>query len=328
MVPHKDALSRIAIRRDENHHNAAMFSRPLIVAVGLGLGLVTAALASIWFWGELVAYIDPKDATDRKDVVQVFALIVAGAVGIVGAMVGLANVYFSRKNLEHNQESLNQQRLLEAERLQDATQQAYYEQIGSLLTEHGLRKSKVNDDVRLLAEAQTATVLQALDVPRKSQIVLFLARAQLIDQDDNIIVLTWADLRHVNLSNRNISETDFEGADLSHADLKDADLIQANLWGTDLIGADMRNADLSYSRLDYADLTDAKLDGVNLKRANLSNAKGVTDAELRKCHSVEGATMPDGQRLQDDAVPDGPTFDDWLKDREGHGKDGENSSPS
>jgi uncharacterized protein YjbI with pentapeptide repeats len=287
-----------------------------MVALSLVLVLIAAVLSGIWLWGELVDYINPKDATGRKDAVQVFALIVAGIVGIVGAGVGLANVYFSRKNLEHNQDTLNQQRLLEAQRAQDVAQQAYFEQMGNLLTEHGLRKSEVNDDARLLAEAQTATVLQTLDTARKAQIIQFLSRAQLIDRDDNIVVLVWADLSYVDLSNWSLLETDFEGAKLSHAVLRDTDLSRSNLTGTDLVGADLRTADLSYSYLNYADLTNAKLAGANLSNSNLLNAKGIADAELRKCRSLEGATMPNGQK-----------YDDWLKSK-GRGEHGENSSLS
>ena len=290
----------------------AMSSRTLIVALSLVLVLIAAVLSGIWFWGELVDYINPEDATGRKDAVQVFALIVAEIVGIVGAMVGLANVYFSRKNLEHNQDTLNQQRLLEAQRAQDVAQQAYFEQMGNLLTEHGLRKSAVNDDVRLLAEAQTATVLQTLDTARKSQIIQFLSRAQLIDRDDNIVVLVWADLSYVDLSNWSLLETDFEGAHLSHAVLRDTDLSRSNLTGTSLVGADLRTADLSYCYLNYADLTNAKLAGADLSNSNLLNAKGTTDAELRKCRSLEGATMPNGQK-----------YEDWLKNKEGREDDGE-----
>jgi hypothetical protein len=40
--------------------------------------------------------------------------------------------------------------------------------------------------------------------------------------------------------------------------------------------------------------------------------------QLRAARSLEGATMPDGQRLRSAENPDGPTFEDWLKDREKH----------
>ncbi len=54
----------------------------------------------------------------------------------------------------------------------------------------------------------------------------------------------------------------------------------------------------------------AKLDG-----ADLTGARNVTEHQLDTCESLEGATMPDGQK-----------YEDWLKSK-GPEKDGENSSP-
>jgi hypothetical protein len=199
-----------------------MTRRQGLVAALVGLSLVVAVALGVWFWGVLVDYVDPKDTTARKDVVQVFALIVAGVVGVIGAAVGLANVYFSRKNLE-------QQRSLESKRAQDEIEQAYYKQIGEMLTEQELRNSEVNDDIRLLAEAHTVTVLRAIGPRRKVQLILFLERAQLIHKDDQLVNLTRADLRHVDLSKQVLMEADLSYADLSHADLRGADLSGAVL---------------------------------------------------------------------------------------------------
>jgi hypothetical protein len=59
-----------------------------MVAAALGVVLpVAVALGILWFgwdwkaligWKPLVDYINPKNATDRKDAVQVYAVIVAG----------------------------------------------------------------------------------------------------------------------------------------------------------------------------------------------------------------------------------------------------------
>ncbi len=45
--------------------------------------LATSVLIGVGIWFLLVGYIEPNDPTGRKDVVQVFALIVAGIVGII-----------------------------------------------------------------------------------------------------------------------------------------------------------------------------------------------------------------------------------------------------
>jgi hypothetical protein len=36
--------------------------------------------------------------------------------------------------------------------------------------------------------------------------------------------------------------------------------------------------------------------------------------ELRKAKHIEGATMPDGQVLNGDSNPNGPTFEQWLEE--------------
>jgi hypothetical protein len=148
---------------------------PYVVAFcALCLGVL-----GIGLWELLAWYIDPKDAADRKNLVQVFALLLAGIVGAIGALVGLASIYFSRRNLEHNQAALEhnrkallQERELEKERVQDAALQAYYEQMGTLLTEKEL-VSKGHTEIRELARVQTLTVADRIDSNRKRLLLLF-----------------------------------------------------------------------------------------------------------------------------------------------------------
>jgi uncharacterized protein YjbI with pentapeptide repeats len=76
-----------------------------------------------------------------------------------------------------------------------------------------------------------------------------------------------------------------------------------------LSGAILRKADLSGADLSYADLTNAT----------------VTDEQLATCKHLEGATKLDGQILNSDDNPDGPTFEEWLKSR-GRGENGANGA--
>jgi hypothetical protein len=81
-------------------------------------------------------------------------------------------------------------------------------------------------------------------------------------------------------------------------------LVEANLVqrvdGRDPI-ISLMGSDLSEANLLFADLSEADLSGANLRRA-----RGVTNEELEQpAASLEGATMPDGQK-----------YEDWLKDRE------------
>jgi uncharacterized protein YjbI with pentapeptide repeats len=62
-------------------------------------------------------------------------------------------------------------------------------------------------------------------------------------------------------------------------------------------------------------LSGADVSGADFSGTNLRNAK-VTNEQLATCKSLEGATMPNGEK-----------YEDWLKSQ-GRREDGENSGPS
>jgi uncharacterized protein YjbI with pentapeptide repeats len=70
----------------------------------------------------------------------------------------------------------------------------------------------------------------------------------------------------------------------------------------------------------------ANLEGANLKGANLHRAE-ITAEQLAQCKSLEGATMPNGQKYERWLkTPDGQQ---WLKNyKVGSGENGENPGPS
>src|SRR3712207_3974058 len=140
----------------------------LLAAIAVG-----AYFGSKWLWGELAAYIRPGDATERKDLVNVFVLIGAGIVGTLTALAALLNAYFSRRNLQNARAALHRQRDLAERRAQDDALQAYLEQMGGLLTVHKLKEAQPEDAVALLARAQTLTVLGRLSAWGKRDLLLF-----------------------------------------------------------------------------------------------------------------------------------------------------------
>jgi uncharacterized protein YjbI with pentapeptide repeats len=75
--------------------------------------------------------------------------------------------------------------------------------------------------------------------------------------------------------------------------------------GSNLNGADLSSADLSGANLRDAFLQDANLENTNLSNANLSGAAGISNKVLGQHGSLEGATMPNGQK-----------YEVWLKDKE------------
>jgi uncharacterized protein YjbI with pentapeptide repeats len=314
--------------------------RGRIVAAALGIVLLVAvAFGIFWFgwdwkaligWRALVDYINPNDATGRKDAVQVYALMVAGVVAAITAAVGLLNLRLTRRNLE-------QQRELEDQRAHETALQNYIEAVGELLIEKPLREASPGDNLSRVVRAQTLSVLEGLDPDRKRTLLLFLHESGLIREDKRVVSLAAADLREANLREARLIEANLTGANLSGANLTGANLSGARLTGTNLSGAilsrailsraymswtnlgganlsraDMTEAFLREANLGGANLSGADIRGANLKDANLSGANlngsilmranvrgatGVTSQRLeRHAYSLQGAIMPDGSK--------------------------------
>jgi hypothetical protein len=183
------------------------------------------------------------------------------------------------------------ERTLAEQRAQDATLQAYLDQMSTLMLNRNLLESEPSDPTFALAQARTSTVILRLDGAHNRSVTRFLRDSGLADD----LLLSGIDLEGARLSE----------AQLAHADLGD----------TDLDGADLRGANLNDADLGDADLLDV----------DLSTAQ-VTQEQLDQAESLKGATMPDGQMLKSDDNPNGPTFEDWLKSK-GSGEDGENTDP-
>jgi uncharacterized protein YjbI with pentapeptide repeats len=187
----------------------------------------------------------------------------------------------ARREREREAQAAQRERELEVEsqRAQDEALQAYLDQMSQLLIDNDLLSAQVGDASRSVARARTLTVLPTLDNRRKRSILQFLFEAGLIDKDSAIVDLKGAYLSRANLSRTNLSEANLIGAYLSSADLSSADLFSAYL-----------------------------------READLREAKGVTNEQLSAATSLEGVTMPDGQK-----------YEDWFKSK-GREEDGENSS--
>lgn len=130
-------------------------------------------------------------------------------------------------------------------------------------------------------------------------------RTGLEPEDLSEAKLSMADLSRSNLREANLSGADLRAAillrtDLRRATLRRADLRRATLSNAVLMGADLREANLNEANLSGVDLRQA-----DLGRANLSGAFGWTDAQFRAAGSLEGATMPNGQK-----------YEEWLNLRE------------
>jgi flagellar biosynthesis/type III secretory pathway chaperone len=252
--------------------------RSPVVWFAIGV-FVTFALAV----GVVIALRSTGDANAVADNVPLIAAVIALGGVLTTQMVSIA--VEDRRARETSK--LEDRRSQEAHRLEDqrangTALQKYFEDVGKLLIEQPLRKASPGDNLSTVVRAQTQAVLQGtvkqpLEGGRKRILLRFLYESGLIRRDRPVISLAAADLRWAYLEDLPLS-----GADLRETNLRGANLTTANL-----------------------------------SEANLHNAQGLTDDQLSAASSLEGATMPDGQILRGKNTPNGPSFEEWLKDRAG-----------
>jgi hypothetical protein len=241
-------------------------------------------------------------------------------VSLVLLFAGFSVGFFSSWVFQQQSQRAQAEHALEDQRLQEATLEAYRNQINTYILKEGLRHSKEGEEVRRLARTQTLTVLGRLGPEGKASVVRFLYKASLIDKERPLVDLGEADLSEAKLGQTELRGADLAHADLHGADLHGADLSDANLFGADLYeanlnGADLSGADLSFvglydadlhgadlsdahlaaTYLSEADLSEADLSGADLSYAYLWNAK-VTKEQLDESEYLEGTIMPDGKR--------------------------------
>jgi Pentapeptide repeats (8 copies) len=232
-----------------------------------------------------------------------------------------------------NQQQQTRQMKIQDQRSQDEALQAYLDQLTQLLVtekDHELVRLRVEDGVRQVIQARSEPLLRSVDSTRRWNLILFLSVMGLLTRDRPLVNLAGADLRGVdgrgaplqgidlgraNLSEANLSRADLRGADLHEANLYWADLHEVNLnqaflreadlTAASLFRTDLRESSLRGARLNWASLRGVDLRGADLQGADLVQAKGLTNEELeQQAKSLEGATMPNGQK-----------YEEWLKDR-------------
>jgi uncharacterized protein YjbI with pentapeptide repeats len=178
---------------------------------------------------------------------------------------------------------------------QDATLQAYLDQMSGLMLHERLLISKRRDPVRAVARTITLATLRRLDGERKGEVIRFLYEARLLDIENPRVLLERANLTNAHLYGR------FRGANLYNADLTDADLYAADLQGANLELTNLYGADLTFADLQGANLHDAIAQGVILKGAHLEGADlryvDLKDADLGGAH-LDDATILGGTRLE------------------------------
>ena len=137
------------------------------------------------------------------------------------------------------------------------------------------------------------TVLERMDPSRKRAVMQFLVKAELIQKADgtrtHIIKLDGVDLKGTTLAQIGFYQPPAEREPRGLTNLSDANLSLANLSDADLSSADLRRSCV----------VEANLNKANLIGAYLIGAIGLTDEQMTSAWSLEGATMPNGQKYEE-----------------------------
>ena len=265
---------------------------------------------------------------------------------IVPAMLAVGVFLLNQRQKQHEEriEQAQKEREEEAaiQRAQDEALRAYLDQMSNLIVDREMRKKPDDPDLRRLAQARTLAILLGLDKDRKRRPLKLIYELSLIMKEEPIlnlknagldtadlseITLHDACLREADLRLANLSGADLKGSDLRGADLRGANLSDANLSDTVLVGAnllpydetqpaklnapslsngtDPSDIDTGNNNLKHTNLGGADLSNADLSSAYLTGAD-VSEEQLVKCKSLQGATMPDGRK-----------YEDWPKDKGG-----------
>jgi uncharacterized protein YjbI with pentapeptide repeats len=183
------------------------------------------------------------------------AKAVSDNAAVIGALVALGGVFTTQMvNSALEERRAQEARNIEAQRAQDASLQAYVDQISNLMSEWHLGDRPSDSPGFKLAQAQTFTLFTSLDRARKRIPLRLIYDLALIHKDAPLLSLKGAALDTADLH-----EITLLDSSLREADLRLADLTGANLRGSDFSWADLRGADLR-----LAVLTDASLEHANL----------------------------------------------------------------
>jgi uncharacterized membrane protein len=242
----------------------------------IGIGLLLVALAIFvylgygWKWTGF-------QGKRLFNWLQILVLPFAVAIGIF-----VLNRAAKWRDDEAQREQREREQAIETERAEEASLQAYLDYISGLLTDpdRPLRKTRLGDNLSVVARAQTLTLLGRLaDGERKRSVLQFLHEAGLIDRTYPIVNLEGAYL---------------QGAYLQGAYLQGAYLHLASFEGANLHLANLKRAYLEEANLKAANLEEANLEEAYLEGAYLLGTLNLMQRQIDQAFGDEKTTLPEG----------------------------------
>jgi hypothetical protein len=257
-----------------------------------------------WVFLQVDGYINPQNASERKDVVDMTTRIFAGASVLTGAFFAWQQIYVSRegqytdrftKAIDQLGSEKPQVRLggvYALKRIAKDSKKDYWtiiEILSAFIREnsqvrefHGEGQRPVQTaSLDVLAALEAISTLLYLRHPedRINLEEVALCCAELEGINLSFANLMWADLRSANLIAARLSHACFLDADLTDTDLSSSNLDYADFEGAILINADLRHADLRGADFSNADLENIKYDISSWGSASgLETAKNVPEA--------------------------------------------------
>jgi len=267
--------------------------------VALGGTIAATTIVGRWVFLQVDRYIDPQNASERKDVVDMTTRIFAGASVLTGAFFAWQQIYVSREGqytdrftkaidqLGSEKPQIRLGGIYSLKRIARDSKKDYWtiiEILSAFIREkaqvkefHGEGQRPIQTaSLDVLAALKAISTLLDLGSPedRINLEEVALCCAELEGVNLSLADLRWADLRSANLSEARLSHACFLDADLTDADLNSANLYCTDFGGSILINADLRNADLR-----GADFSDSDLENIKYDINNWGSVSGLETAK-------------------------------------------------
>jgi hypothetical protein len=300
-------------------------------------------LFGLLLWVALNRYIDPQNSTQKGDVVQALALLMAGVAAAVGIYFTWRGQGITREGQRISQENIEVTRQ-NAEEQSQLTQEGqsterFTRAIGQLAATDAKNGGKILEvrlgaiyeleQVSRVSKVLRASILEVLSAYLRQNTSWHHLRYERLEEEDKMIeamplpidvqaILTVLGRRRgyfedIELEPLDLQGTYLSGGDLRHADLQLANLHEVNFRETDLseailLGADLSGAYVRNANLYQADLKDAILLGADLQDADLQDADlqgaNLQDANLQDAN-VTDEQLADAISLRLATMPDG-----------------------
>lgn len=154
---------------------------------------------------------------------------------------------------------------------QEESLQNYIDKMTDLLLKEKLLLSEKKNEVRNVARVKTLATIRTLDGKRKGLVLKFLFDAGLINGEDPIIDIQFADFTNTDYKNAYLGNINLMNVDFSYSNLENVEFDKANLSKTNFTCASLREGIFSSTKFDKTIFVDTNFDGTTIKGSKIIN---------------------------------------------------------